>query len=129
MLFSGQLLNILLTDEKHLSTSVKILEPSFTNKGLCFQFCRDPKDHLLRSPSLLLQLKNSSQGSCFSGAQSYPTLCNPIDCSMPGLCVHYQLPEFTQTHVHRVSDAIQPSCPLSSPSPAFNLSQHQGRFK
>ena len=50
-----------------------------------------------------------------------------MDCSMPGLPVHHQLPEFTQTHVHRVSDAIQPSHPLSSPSPpALNLSQHQG---
>ena len=54
-------------------------------------------------------------------------LCNPMDCSTPGLPVHHQLPEFTQTYVHWVSDAIQPSHPLSSPSPlAFNLSQHQG---
>ena len=54
----------------------------------------------------------------------------PMDCSTPGLPVHHQLPEPTQTHVHRVSDAIQPSHPLSSPSPpAFNLSQHQGLFK
>ena len=45
------------------------------------------------------------------------TLCNPMNCSTPGLLVHYQLPEFTQTHVHRVGDAIQPSHPLSSPSP------------
>ena len=53
-----------------------------------------------------------------------------MDCSMPGLPIHQQLPEFTQTHVHRVSDAIQPSHPLSSPSPpALNLSQHQGLFK
>ena len=53
-----------------------------------------------------------------------------MDCSMPGFPVHYQLPEFTQTHVHWVSDAIQPSHPLSSPSPpAFSLSQHQGLFK
>ena len=60
-------------------------------------------------------------------AQSCPTLCNPKDCSTPGLPVHHQLPEFTQTHVHCVGDAIQPSHPLSSPSPpAFNLSQHQG---
>ena len=52
-----------------------------------------------------------------------------MDRSTPGLPVHHQLPEFTQTHVHRVSDAIQPSHPLSSPSPpAFNLSQHQGLF-
>ena len=63
-------------------------------------------------------------------AQSCPTLCDPMDCSMPGFPVHHQLPELTQTHVHHVSDAIQPSHPLSSPSaPAFNLSQHQGLFK
>ena len=52
-----------------------------------------------------------------SVAQSCPTLCDPMDHSMPGLPVHHQLPEFTQTHVHRVGDAIQPSHPLSSPSP------------
>ena len=64
-----------------------------------------------------------------SVAQSCPTLCDPMDCSTPGLPVHRQLLEFTQTHVHRVSDASQPSHPLSSPSPpAFNLSQHQGLF-
>ena len=65
-----------------------------------------------------------------SVAQSCPTLCEPMNFSMPGLPVHHQLPEFTQTHVHRVSDAIQPSHPLSSPSPpTFNLPQHQGLFK
>ena len=65
-----------------------------------------------------------------SVTQPCPTLCNPMDCSMPGLPVHHQLPEFTQTHVHWISDAIQPSHPLSSPSPpAFNLSQHQGLFQ
>ena len=62
--------------------------------------------------------------------QSCPTLCDPMNCSMPGLPAHHQLPESTQTHVHRVSDAIQPSHPLSSPSPpAPNLSQHHGLFK
>ena len=61
-----------------------------------------------------------------SVAQSCPTLCDPMNRSTPGLPVHHQLPEFTQTHVHRVSDAIQPSHPLSSPSLlAFSLSQHQ----
>ena len=61
-----------------------------------------------------------------SVAQSCPTLCNPMNRSMPGLPVHHQLPEFTKTHVHWVSDAIQPSHPLSSPSPpASNPSQHQ----
>ena len=58
------------------------------------------------------------------------TLCDPMNCMMLGLPVHHQLLEFTQTHVHRVSDAIQPSHPLSSPSPlALNFSQHQGLFK
>jgi len=65
-----------------------------------------------------------------SVAQSCLSLCDPMDCSIPGLPVHHQLPEFTQTHVHWVSDAIQPSHPLLSPSPpAFNLSQHQDLFK
>ena len=65
-----------------------------------------------------------------SVTQSCPTLCKPMDYSMPGFPVHHQLPELAQTHVHRVSDAIQPSHPLSSPSPpAFNLSQHQGLFQ
>ena len=70
----------------------------------------------------------SAQSS--SVAQSCPTLCDPMDCSTPSLPVHHQLLESTQTHVHRVGDAIQPSHSLSSPSPpAFNLSQHQGLFK
>ena len=65
-----------------------------------------------------------------SVAQSCPTLCDPMNCSTPGLPVHHQLPEFTQTHIHRVSDAIQPSHPLSSPSPlAPNPSQHQSLFQ
>ena len=63
-------------------------------------------------------------------AQSSVTLCDPMDCSMPTLPVHHRLPDPTQTHVHRVDDAIQPSQPLSCPSPpAFNLSQHQGLFQ
>ena len=65
-----------------------------------------------------------------SVSQLYLTLCDPMDCSTLGLPVHHQLLELTQTHVHWVSDAIQPSHPLSSPSPpALNLSQHQGLFK
>ena len=71
-----------------------------------------------------------SHVSVRSLAQSCPTLCDPMDCSMPGFPVHYQLPELAQTHAHWVGDAIQPSHPLSSPSPpALNLSQHQGLFK
>ena len=73
-------------------------------------------------PSMLIQFS--------SVAQSCPTLCDPMNRSTPGLPVRHQLPEFTQIHVHRVSDAIQPSHPPSSPSPlAFNLSQHQGPYK
>ena len=65
-----------------------------------------------------------------SVAQSCLTICDPMDCSTPGLPAHHQLLEFTQTHVHWVSDAIQSSHPLSSPSPpALNLSQHQSLFK
>ena len=65
-----------------------------------------------------------------SVAQSCPTLCDPMNRSMPGLPVHHQLPEITQTHVHWVSDAIQPSYPLPSPSPpALNPSQHKKLFK
>ena len=65
-----------------------------------------------------------------SVAQSCPTLCDPMNRSTPGLPVHHQLPEFTQTHVHRASNAIQPSHPLSSPSPlAPNPSQHQSLFQ
>ena len=64
-----------------------------------------------------------------SVTQSCPTLCDPMDCSTPGFPAHQQLPESAQTHVHRVGVAIQPSHPLSSPSPpAFSLSQHQGLF-
>ena len=67
--------------------------------------------------------------SVSSVPQLCPTLCNPMDCSTPGLPVHHQLPELAKTHVHRVGDAIQPSPPLSSPSLAFNLSQHQVFFQ
>ena len=67
---------------------------------------------------------------CCSVAQSFLTLCDPMDCSTPGFPVHHQLPELAQTHVHRVGDAIQLSHPLSSPSPqAHSLSQHQGLFQ
>ena len=74
--------------------------------------------------------KFSSSVQFSSVAQSCLTLCDPINCSTPGLPVHHQLPEFTQTHVHWVGDAIQPSHPLSSPSPpAPNPSQDQGLFQ
>ena len=73
---------------------------------------------------------NLNGQSVSSVAQSCSTLCDPMNCSTPGLPVHHQLLEFTQTHVHQVCDAIQPSHPLSSPSPpAPNPSQHQSLFQ
>ena len=68
--------------------------------------------------------------SVHSVTQSCPTLCDAMDCSMPGFPVHHHLPELAHTHVYQVGDAMQPSHPLLLPSPpAFNLSQHQGLFK
>ena len=76
----------------------------------------------LNRPISLVQLS--------SVAQSCPTLCDPMNCSTPGLPVHHQPPEFTQTHVHQAGDAIQPSHPLSSSFPlAPNPSQHQSLFQ
>ena len=100
-------------------------------KSICI-FSSFPQGHVQCQKSELLVLTDSlilfNKSVQFSSvAQSCPTLCDLINCSMPGLPVHHQLLEFTQTHVHRVSDAIQPSHPLSSPSPpAPNPSQHQG---
>ena len=76
----------------------------------------------------LQQRKNNSQPTQFSSVQlfSHVRLCDPMDCSTPGFPVHHQLLETAQTHIHCVGDAIQPSHPLSSPSPpTFNLSQHR----
>ena len=100
-------------------------------------------DHILGHKSNLSKFKkikivssifsdhNTMSSVQFSSVtQSCPTLCDPMNRSTPGLPVHHQLLEFTETHVHRVSDAIQPSHPLSSPSPlAPNPSQHQSLFQ
>ena len=81
-----------------------------------------------RDRERLSVLQNANHFS--SVAQSYPTLCDPMDCSTPGLPVRHQLPELVQTHVHQAGDAVQSSHLLSSSSPpAFNLSQHQGLFQ
>ena len=89
-----------------------------------FVFLFSHSNHLRPGSVLIWYDGNTVQFS--SVAQSCPTLCNRMNRSTPGLPVHHQLPEFTQTHVHLVSDAIQPSHPLSSPSPpAPNPSQHQ----
>ena len=89
----------------------------------------EPVSPELQADFLLTELGGKSTSVQFSSVQSCLTLCDPINHSTPGLPVHHQLPEFTQTHFHRVSDAIQPSHPLSSPSPARNPSQHQGLFQ
>ena len=88
---------------------------------LCLELWGLPSTQVSRCPSECLSLTLT-----FSSVQLLRSLCNPMDCSMPGLLVHHQLPEFTQTHVHCASDAIQPSHSLSSPSsPTVSLSQHQ----
>ena len=93
----------------------------FLNPGI------EPGSPALQEDSLPTELELYQFSSV---AQLCPTLCDRMNRSTPGLLVHHQLPESTQTHVHRVCDAIQPSHPLSSPSPpALHLSQHQGLFK
>ena len=111
--------------EMNPCTQTYVYQHHFTSP----QNCITPTTFPLPQPKIV----HSSPGSCLfssvqfsSVAQSCPTLCDPTNRSTPGLPVHHQLPEFTQTHVHRVSDAIQPSHPLLSPSPpAPSPSQHQ----
>ena len=92
-----------------------------TSRGVSYA---DKPELRLLDPHDMCSVQSSSV------AQSCPTLCDPMDCSTPGLPIHHQLPEFIQTHVHWASDTTQPSHPLLSPSPlVFNLSQHQGLFK
>ena len=91
----------------------------------CYNFC-----FTQLSLEQLKYKKNELSIQFSSVSQLRPTFCDLMDCSTPGLPVHHQLSEFTQTHVHWVADAIQPSHPLSSPfPPAFNLFQLQGLFK
>ena len=106
----------------HKTTKSVIVNKCFNNYGFLI---------ILWYIFLQIFLKPFLYGSIFSSYQSHCLvwLCDPMDCSTPGFPVHHQLPELTQTHVHWVSDAIQPSHPLSSPSiPTFNISQHQGLF-
>ena len=104
--------------------SLSLLQRIFPAQGL------NPR--LPHCKQILYQLSHSGSPSVqFSSvAQSCPILCDPMNRSTPGLPSHHQLPEFTQIHVHRVSDAIQPSHPLSSPSPPASCpSQHQSLFQ
>ena len=107
--------------------SYKIILPSAL-------FCSSPSGdcllHEVLNKGCLYDLNHLPLCCCFSVAKSGPTLGNPMNCSAPGFSDLYYLPQFAQTHVHWVGDAIQPSHRLSSPSPpAFNLSQDQGLFK
>ena len=116
----------LIFDRYHLSSfNHKFKQSLKSASDLIYHHCRQQQQCLSLTkgtPPFLHQFS--------SVAQSCPTLCHPMDCSTPGLPVHHQLLESTQTHVHWVGDAIQPSHPLLSPSPpTFNLSQHQGLFK
>ena len=106
------------TMRHHLKPVRKAVIKKSTNNEECWRVCGE-KENLLHC---------SVQFS--SVTQSCPTLCDPMNHSTPGLPVHHQLPEFTETYVHRVGDAIQPSHPLSSPfPPAPNPSQHQSLFQ
>ena len=113
------------------STGILACGLSLDNLPFLTRLYRLPYNFLLRKSFFdKWCCKTYSSVQFSSVTQSCPTLCNPMDCSRLGLPVHHQLPEFTQTHVHWVSDAIQPSHPLSSPFPTiFNLSQNQGLFK
>ena len=110
------------------SETIKLLEENIGKTLSDIHHSRilyDPPPRILE-----IKAKINKSDQIRSVAPSRPTLCDPMNCSTPGLPVHHQLPEFTQTHVHRVSDAIQPSHPLSSPSPpAPNPSQHQSLFQ
>ena len=102
-------------------------EGGIVGEGKCV-YCLGGGMHKNWPTHILLECIRSDQ--IRSVTQSCPTLCDPMNRSTPGLPVHHQILEFTQTHVHRVSDAIQPSHPLSSPSPlAPNPSQHQSLFQ
>ena len=101
------------------------------SKGLSRVFSNTTvQNHQFFRAQLSLYFNSHIHPSVSSVAQSSPTLRDPINCKTPGLPVHHQLPEFTQTHVHRVGDAIQPSYPLPSLSPpAPYPSQHRGLFQ
>ena len=116
-------LNFCLSEKLFISPSIlNEIVSGYNNLGYIFPFqyfkCILPFLIACRVSAQISAVKLLDFPCIFSSvAQSCPSLCDPMDCSMPGIPVHHQLPEFTQTHVHRVGDAIQPSHPLSSPSP------------
>ena len=110
-----------------LHPGIKHWSPSLQANSLLSEPSENPSISQNVGPSYQTYLSSIQFSSV---AQSCPTLCDPMNCGTPGLPVHHQLLEFTQTHVHRVGDAIQPSHPLLSPSlPAPNPSKHQNLFQ
>ena len=109
-----------------LSTHIFTMQIMRVKSDPGFPVHASPQVSLTRS----LLSRSAGRNQFSSAAQSCPTLCDPMDCSTPGLPVHHHLPEFAQTHVHGVGDVIQPPHPQSSPSPpTFNLALHQGLFQ
>ena len=104
---------------------------SYKTNYLCMMWLSIQKSKIISWKTIVTNIRETTSIFQFSSvAQSCPALCDPMNRSTPGLPVHHQLSEFTQTHVHRVSNAIQPSHPVSSPSPpAPNASQHQSLFQ
>ena len=127
--------------EQLIKVSIKLKQPNqkwteYLNRHFSKQEIHMVNKQMKRCLTLLIieklffLLSNMASVQFSSVAQLCPILCDPIDRSTPGLPVHHQLPEFTETHIHQVSDAIQPSHPQLSPSPpAPNPSQHQGLFQ
>ena len=107
-----------------LRVEIKFVSTLWSFQAKTFLWLLSPGIKLSSSKDNNIHVAKEKNCCCRSATESYPTLCNPMDCSMPGFPVHYQ------THVRWVSDAIQPSHCLSSPfPPAFNLSQYQGLFQ
>ena len=112
-------------------TCIDILQRLYINGQKTYEEMGSITNHQRNANQSHSEISSHTYLDQFSSvAQSCPTLCDPMNRSTPGLPVHHQLPECTQTHVHWVGNATQPYHPLSSPSPpALNLSQHRGLFQ
>ena len=126
----GSRMDVVLADMKTALTSLKLLDTFSMFWGTFSVSSNVLKGIFLFLSFFFIFEEQASVSLVQFSVHSCPTLCNSMGSSTPGFPVHHQLPEFAQTHVHRVGDAIQLSHPLLSPSPpAFNLSQHQGLFQ